>query len=368
MRKKIILLITLLFTLLMWSPGAEKAEAAIVYYCGMPTVTAPAANASVSGMMSIYVANDTATSPETPWAIPFGTTVQVWFKIVPAGTSLGDASNGSDPLIHKWGFSDINNIQAQTDVSGYANGNYLLGVRVSYYCATDADHAINYWPTFVDWYKIPITINNAVATRSAEPVDTSASPATQSNTADTPATAPTTTKQAEANQNLEQVISELADKQKMVEALKAAPVSENYIVNQAALDDKAKTIKLSGKVDTKGTVFLYIFSDPLVLSVETDDEGNWEYNLTDPLTPGKHDLYVAMKDETGTIKAKSALMSFVVSTAFAASSESAVTPTVESGIISGLSDSTFYVAVAALIILLALLIALVVRRKKTLIR
>ncbi|TSC66106.1 MAG: Uncharacterized protein CEO22_219, partial [Candidatus Berkelbacteria bacterium Gr01-1014_85] len=54
-------------------------------------------------------------------------------------------------------------------------------------------------------------------------------------------------------------------------------------------------IKLSGRVvDKKNSeIFLYIFSDPKVYTVKTDNEGKWSYTLTDALEAGEHKVYLA---------------------------------------------------------------------------
>ncbi len=54
-------------------------------------------------------------------------------------------------------------------------------------------------------------------------------------------------------------------------------------------------VKLSGQVlDKKNSeIFLYIFSDPKVYTVKTDNEGKWSYTLTDALEAGEHKVYLA---------------------------------------------------------------------------
>jgi len=60
-------------------------------------------------------------------------------------------------------------------------------------------------------------------------------------------------------------------------------------------------------------VTLYIYSDlPLVVTMQTDKYGNWQYELDRPLSDGEHEVYVAVNDNTGKIVEKSGLLSFFV--------------------------------------------------------
>lgn len=58
-------------------------------------------------------------------------------------------------------------------------------------------------------------------------------------------------------------------------------------------------------------VTIYIYSDPIVLTVKTDSEGNWTYELDKNLEDGNHEAYVAVTDNTGKITAKSEPIAFV---------------------------------------------------------
>lgn len=73
----------------------------------------------------------------------------------------------------------------------------------------------------------------------------------------------------------------------------------------------AKKIEFKGKGLPNSFVTLYIFSTPIVVTVRTDDEGNWEYVLDKELEDGSHELHVAMTDDTGKILAKGSPIPFV---------------------------------------------------------
>lgn len=74
-------------------------------------------------------------------------------------------------------------------------------------------------------------------------------------------------------------------------------------------------LKISGKALPNIYVTVYIYSNPIVLTVKTDSDGNWSYILDKPLEDGKHEIYVAVTDNTGKISAKSEPVEFVQSAA-----------------------------------------------------
>ncbi|HIA92115.1 TPA: carboxypeptidase regulatory-like domain-containing protein [Candidatus Saccharibacteria bacterium] len=62
---------------------------------------------------------------------------------------------------------------------------------------------------------------------------------------------------------------------------------------------KDQPVKISGQADPNTTIKLYIFSEPQEATVQTDEEGYWEYTITN-LEPGDHHVEVAVVDtETG---------------------------------------------------------------------
>lgn len=74
--------------------------------------------------------------------------------------------------------------------------------------------------------------------------------------------------------------------------------------------DVAKAL-FKGKALPNSFVKIYLFSDPIVVTVKTDDQGNWSYILDKTLPDGAHSAYVAMVDNGGRILAKSAPLPFV---------------------------------------------------------
>ncbi|GAC1386433.1 MAG: hypothetical protein NVS1B7_5000 [Candidatus Saccharimonadales bacterium] len=71
-----------------------------------------------------------------------------------------------------------------------------------------------------------------------------------------------------------------------------------------------KVLNFHGTATPGSTVLLYIFSEPLVLATKTDANGNWSYDLQDPLQPGHHEAY-AVVNSAGSYK-KANLLSFII--------------------------------------------------------
>ncbi len=69
--------------------------------------------------------------------------------------------------------------------------------------------------------------------------------------------------------------------------------------------------EIRGKALPNSIVNIYIFSTPIVVTVRTDADGSFVYTFDKELEDGKHDVYVAMTDNTGDIVAQSNAFSFV---------------------------------------------------------
>ncbi|MDD2766770.1 MAG: Ig-like domain-containing protein [Candidatus Moranbacteria bacterium] len=72
-----------------------------------------------------------------------------------------------------------------------------------------------------------------------------------------------------------------------------------------------KTTRFSGKALPNIFVTLYIFSDPIVVTVKTDADGNWSYDLDKEIPDGNHEVYVAVTDNVGKITSQSRALPFV---------------------------------------------------------
>jgi hypothetical protein len=123
-------------------------------------------------------------------------------------------------------------------------------------------------------------------------------------------------------------------------------------------------IALSGKALPNSFVTLFIFSDPIVVTVKADESGAWTYTLDKELPDGTHQVMSAITDGGGHILAKSAPLPFVKE-AFAVSMGSPLlSPQAEApGFFSG---GSLYAFIAILISVFALALALIgfiVRRR-----
>jgi len=134
-----------------------------------------------------------------------------------------------------------------------------------------------------------------------------------------------------------------------------------YKVEKVELVDleNGKGLKLEGKALPNTYVTIYIYSDPVVLTVKTDANGNWSYVLDKGVEDGDHQVYVAVTDNIGKITAKSESVAFV-KTAQAANivmpmealaSERAISPT------KSWSNSGLYFIIALSLGALALAVA-----------
>ena len=118
----------------------------------------------------------------------------------------------------------------------------------------------------------------------------------------------------------------------------------------------AKEIKLKGKSLPNSFVTLYIFSDPTVVTIKTDESGEWVYTLDKELPDGAHQVISAITDGGGRVLAKSEPLPFVkVAEAVSVGSMELTLPVTneEPSFFSGMS---FYVFISVLV--LALIFAL----------
>lgn len=75
--------------------------------------------------------------------------------------------------------------------------------------------------------------------------------------------------------------------------------------------EKRPQALIAGKGLPNSFVTLYIYSTPVVVTVKTDEEGNWTYVLDKDLEDGEHEVYVGITDNEGRVVAKSSPLPFV---------------------------------------------------------
>lgn len=76
-------------------------------------------------------------------------------------------------------------------------------------------------------------------------------------------------------------------------------------------EKKVTEIVLAGRGLPNSFVTLYIFSTPIIVTIKTDQDGNWKYVLDKEIEDGSHEVYVAMTDAQGAIVVKSDPIPFV---------------------------------------------------------
>ncbi len=123
--------------------------------------------------------------------------------------------------------------------------------------------------------------------------------------------------------------------------------------------DKVVAILLGGTAAPNSSVFLYFFSDPMVLRAETDSRGQWSYVLQNPLKPGKHEVYaVAAKDSASFVRTSAIPISIAAAAAGSQDGSLVIEPRWQAAQVG-------YVAGAVLMVLTAIFLMFRLRRRRT---
>ncbi|QQS60950.1 MAG: hypothetical protein IPN70_03610 [Candidatus Moraniibacteriota bacterium] len=126
---------------------------------------------------------------------------------------------------------------------------------------------------------------------------------------------------------------------------------EAYQVNNVkkTVDQTGSNVLLiEGKGLPNSFVTVYVFSEiPVVLTVETDKDGNWSYILDKDLEDGEHQVYVAVTNNLGKITAKSNPLVFIkTAQALEIVNDKQISENVESPTKSRFFEDTFFLFVA----------------------
>ncbi len=87
-------------------------------------------------------------------------------------------------------------------------------------------------------------------------------------------------------------------------------VVQEKIYREDGSEDIAK-LAISGFGPINSLIFLFLYSDPIMVYTETDSNGMWNYILEAELEDGNHEIYVASVDRAGNIIARSNAIPFV---------------------------------------------------------
>ena len=272
-------------------------------------VLSPNPGLQVSGIIRIEVRQFPTTGAEYRILLPYDSTTTAYKTVIgPVGGQIVDSATG---LVK---FPDF-------DTKRLPNGLYILDI-LSFNCPLTTTSNCH--------VQQPMPIFNPTQTITPLPTET------DSNTS-TDITTPTTI--SEEFDKVQETLSDpnvpegttddvqtalLLDKiKRLPQELQKAPISllistKSAVISLNEAKDKGR-VKLSGKGEPNTTLYLYIYSDPIIVTVQTDDYGNWEYELEEELAVGDHEVYVAVKDEqSGEVEAKSLPYNFFVGEALAA--------------------------------------------------
>ena len=80
---------------------------------------------------------------------------------------------------------------------------------------------------------------------------------------------------------------------------------------KAQSETEKDKLRFSGKALPNTFITLYVYSTPTIITVKTDADGNWSYDLDKNVDDGEHEVYVAVTDNTGKITARGEGIGFV---------------------------------------------------------
>lgn len=144
---------------------------------------------------------------------------------------------------------------------------------------------------------------------------------------------------------------------------KPLPLPDNTNNPEPPPDENIIILKGRGPANTILTLFIYSV-DPLVITVKTDDDGNWEYELDKKLEDGEHELYVTITDDTGKIQSQSNPIAFFVKEAKAVSPENYRADLVAREPVKTNSTDIYLIASGVLVLIAAIAgLAVALRRK-----
>jgi hypothetical protein len=86
-------------------------------------------------------------------------------------------------------------------------------------------------------------------------------------------------------------------------------------------------LALGGNAPALSFVTLYIYSQPIIVTVRADESGFWSYEFNKTLADGEHEVYAAITDANGAIYAKSNPVPFVKEAQAVSVNENALLPT-----------------------------------------
>jgi len=266
-------------------------------------------------------------------------------KVLAPGSSHGfynlfnSTISGASSTIIAPGYSAQTNSEGQLifpdlPISSLPNGLYPVVVTINYSYPLNTTKSIFTYVNIMHQYST--LTNTTIATTTYNPSTTATTRANTVPSTNTTLPAASIDEElkvieASGSASLGASIDDVYEKAIKAEEEKALPIElkiapESSIIKAEKADinmvDETKgTVRFTGKAEPNQLIYLYIFSDPIVVSVKADSNGDWEYDLDKELATGEHKIYVAVKNDDNTIKAKSSALSFFVGKAVAASAD-----------------------------------------------
>ncbi|PIZ62990.1 hypothetical protein COY16_03125 [Candidatus Roizmanbacteria bacterium CG_4_10_14_0_2_um_filter_39_13] len=121
-----------------------------------------------------------------------------------------------------------------------------------------------------------------------------------------------------------------------------------------------QTVLMQGRATPNTVVTILIYSNPIVVTVQADENGVWKYTLEEPLEAGEHTAYVVVPQEDGT-QVRSAINTFIVPPVYASAEDGLSLQQVR---VPESSTIRNFIVIAILLILDAIAILLFVYRIK----
>ncbi len=139
---------------------------------------------------------------------------------------------------------------------------------------------------------------------------------------------------------------------------------DNSSIPAAGSAEGRPVLKFKGRGRPNTVVTLYLYSPvAMVLTINTDENGDFEYTLDQPLSDGVHQVYVTVTNETGKIEKKSNPLSFFVKEARAANEEDFFRPDVNIQQTSAAALNYYMLAAVGLVIIASLFVLRVYWKK-----
>lgn len=107
------------------------------------------------------------------------------------------------------------------------------------------------------------------------------------------------------------------------QAIPASVSTQVTKIENTTLDNQNLAITFQGTSLSNTIITILIYSSPIVVTVKTDANGLWQYNLEKPLEPGKHIAYIAVSSPNGS-KIRSEVAQFSIASAIGSESESLI--------------------------------------------